>query len=429
MLDIRLIRQEPEKVKEGLAAKKADQLIIDEVLALDEKRRSVCQETEALKARKNEVSRLIPQHMKAGEKDQAEILKAESKTLGDQIKSLDDALRALEASQEEILLGLPNLPHPTTPYGLNEEANVVARTWNEPKTFPFPARSHWDLGANAGILDLERGVKLSGSGFFVLRGLGAKLERALMAWMLDTHTQKNGYEEVAVPYLVTRKTMTGTGQLPKFEDDLYRLSEDDLFLVPTAEVPVTNLYAEEILPYDALPMKFAAATPCFRREAGSSGKEVRGISRVHQFNKIEMVQYVDPEKADEALESLTRNATELLEALGLPYRVLSLCTGDISFSAAKCYDLEIWAPGMDRWLEVSSCSTFGDFQARRANIRFRREQGAKPEFVHTLNGSGLALPRIIIGIIENYQQPNGSIEVPAVLRPYMGCDVIPAGKS
>lgn len=428
MLDIRLIRQEPEKVKAGLVAKKADAAVVDEVLALDEKRRGALQEAETLKARRNEISKLIPQHMKAGEKDQAETLKAESKTVGDRIKALDEELRELEATQDGLLLRMPNLPHPTTPVGASEADNVVARTWGEPKSFPFPARSHWDLGVSAGILDIERGVKLSGSGFFVLRGLGAKLERALMAFFLDTHTQKNGYEEVAVPYVVSRKSMTGTSQLPKFEEDLYKLHEDDLFLIPTAEVPVTNLYGEEILSADELPMKFVAATPCFRREAGSSGKEVRGISRVHQFNKVEMVQYADPEKSDEALESLTRNATELLEALGLPYRVLSLCTGDISFGAAKCYDLEIWAPGMDRWLEVSSCSTFGDFQARRANIKFRREAGAKPEFVHTLNGSGLALPRILIGLIENYQQPNGSIVIPEVLCPYMGCDVIPPGK-
>lgn len=428
MLDIRLIRQEPELVKAGLLSKKADTLVVDEVLALDEKRRAALQEVEALKARRNEISKLIPQHMKAGEAPKADVLKEESKTVGGRITALDEELRSLEATQDGLLLRMPNLPHPTTPVGASEADNVVARTWGEKITFPFPARSHWDLGVGAGILDLERGVKISGSGFFVLRGLGAKLERALMAFFLDTHTQKNGYEEVAVPFAVSRKTMTGTGQLPKFEEDLYKVADEDLFLIPTAEVPVTNLYADEILAIDELPKKFVAATPCFRKEAGSSGKEVRGISRVHQFNKVEMVQYTEPEKSDEALESLTRNATELLEALGLSYRVLCLCTGDISFGAAKCYDLEIWAPGMDRWLEVSSCSTFGDFQARRANIKFRREAGAKPEFVHTLNGSGLALPRILIGIIENYQQSNGSITIPEVLRPYMGCDVIPAGK-
>ncbi|MDX1972538.1 MAG: serine--tRNA ligase [Candidatus Sumerlaeia bacterium] len=424
MLDIRLIRQEPETVKRGLEAKKASASVVDDVLALDEKRRELIQETEALKARRNEISKLIPQRMK--EKQPAEDLKEESKSIGDRIKDLDEQLKGIEAEQDGILLRLPNLPHATTPHGKSEEDNVVVRTWGEPKKFPWEARSHWDLGAGAGILDLERGVKLSGSGFFVLRGLGAKLERALINWFLDTHVGKNGYEEVSVPFVVNRKTMTGTGQLPKMEEDMYRVTEDDLFLIPTAEVPVTNLHADEILSGEELPKKFVAVTPCFRREAGSSGKEVRGISRVHQFLKVEMVQYTDPEKSDEGHESLTRNATELLEALGLPYRVLSLCTGDISFAAAKCYDLEIWAPGMGRWLEVSSCSTFTDFQARRANIRFRREAGSKPEFVHTLNGSGLALPRIVIGILENYQLSNGGIEVPQVLRPYMGVDVIPA---
>jgi len=422
MLDIKALRQDPDKIREGMKAKKTDPKLVDEVLQFDEKRRDLLQKTETLKARKNQVSKKIPQKAKAGES--IDELKEESKKIGEEIKGIDEELREVEQQQNAILLSLPNMPHESTPVGHDEADNEIVRSWNEPIKKDFKVLNHIEIGEKLGILDLERGAKVSGSGFYFLRGLGSKLERALIAWMLDTHTSKNGYEEVTAPHLVSRQTMTGTGQLPKMEEDMYLAQEDDLFLIPTAEVPVTNLYANEILSADELPKKFVGFTPCYRREAGGYGKEVRGMTRVHQFSKVEMVQYALPETSYEVLEDLTRNATELLEALQLPYRILSLCSGDISFAAAKCYDLEIWSPASESWLEVSSCSNFEDFQARRANIRFRREQGAKPEFVHTLNGSGLAIPRIMVGIMENYQNEDGSITIPEVLQPFMGTNKI-----
>ncbi|MCB2154702.1 serine--tRNA ligase [bacterium] len=422
MLDIRFVRENPDDARKGLQAKLTDPALVDQVLAFDEQRRSLIQETDELKRRKNEVSKQIPQVAKAG--GDIEALKTESRGIGDKLKDLDDSLRTIEQEQHDILLRLPNMPGPDTPIGKSEDENVVRRTWGEPAKFDFDAQSHWDLGQALDILDLERGAKISGSGFYALKGAGARLQRTLVHWMLDTHTRKNGYTEIAAPHLVTRQTLTGTGQLPKLEEDMYRIESDDLFLIPTAEVPVTNLHSGEILDAEQLPIKYVGHTPCYRREAGSYGRENRGISRVHQFDKVEMVQFVLPENSSDALESLTRNAAELLEALGLTYRVLELCSADLSFAAQKCYDLEVWAPGMDRWLEVSSCSNFGDFQARRANIRFRREQGAKPEFPHTLNGSGLALPRLMIAVIENYQQADGSIKIPDVLVPMFGQDRI-----
>lgn len=414
MLDIKFIRANPDAVRDGLAAKKADAKLVDEVLALDGRRREMTSASEALQARKNELSKIIPAKAKAGE-DIAP-LKAESKDVGERIAAMANDLKATEEQQEQLLLRMPNLPHSTVPRGHDESANAVVRTWGEKPAFAFAPKTHWDLGKALGILDLERATKISGSGYYVLRGDGARLERALISWMIHEHTSRNGYEEVAPPFIVTRKTMQGTGQLPKFEDDLYGLDGNQSFLVPTAEVPVTNLLTDEILDAKDLPVRMCAYSPCFRREAGSYGKEVRGITRVHQFSKVEMVQFADPANSYEVHESLTKNATDLLEALGLHYRVLCLCSGDLSFSAAKCYDLEVWAPGMDRWLEVSSCSNFEDYQARRANIRFRREQGAKPEFVHTLNGSGLALPRLLIALFETYQQPDGSIKLPPVVH-------------
>ncbi len=418
MLDIKLIRTNPDQFREGLKAKKADTSLIDKVLELDARRRELTGETEQLKARKNEVSKLIPRKMKAGEN--ADDLKAESKEIGPKLKGLEESLRQTEEEQQDILLRLPNMPHDTVPRGMDETANETVREWGDKPSFESEPKTHWDLGTALGVLDLERGARISGSGYYVLKGDLARLERALIAWMIDIHTKKNGYTEIAPPYIVTRDTMRGTGQLPKFEDDLYGMDDNSVFLIPTAEVPVTNLHAGEILSANDLPIKYCAHTPCFRREAGSYGKEVRGITRVHQFNKVEMVQYALPEKSYDVLEDLTRNATELLEALGLHYRVLSLCTGDLSFGAAKCYDLEVWAPGMNLYLEVSSCSNFEDFQARRMNLRFRREQGAKPEFAHTLNGSGLALPRLLIALLETCQQPDGSIALPPVLHPWFG---------
>lgn len=422
MLDIKLVREQPDAVRAGLSAKKADPQAVDRLLALDEQRRELIQETDALKQRRNELSKLIPQKAKAGES--VEALKEESRAVGERAKELDAQLRQIETDQQDLLLRLPNMPDETTPVGHSEADNQVLRTWGAPRGFDFEPKTHWDLGRELDILDIERGVKISGSGFFALKGAGARLERALIQWMLDTHTRRNGYREIAPPFLVSRQTMTGTGQLPKMEEDMYRVGEEDLFLIPTAEVPVTNLHAQEILDGEQLPIRYVAYSPCFRREAGSYGKEVRGITRVHQFNKVEMVQFTLPEKSGEAHEELTRHATELLEALGLHYRVVLLCSCDISFAAAKCHDLEVWAPGMQRWLEVSSCSNFGDFQARRAGIRFRREKGAKPEFVHTLNGSGLALPRVLIAIIETFQQPDGGIALPPVLHEHFGAERI-----
>lgn len=418
MLDIKFLRDNPDTVRAGLEAKKTDPVFVDRVLELDERRRALTTEVESLKHRKNEVSKEIPVKAKAGEN--IEPLKAESKEIGERMKQLEESLKQAATDQQELLIRLPNLPHESTPLGKSEDDNQVLRIWGDQPTYGFDPKTHWDLGKELGILDLERGVKISGSGFYALKGQGARLERSLAAWMLDTHTARNGYTEIAPPFIVNRQTMTGTGQLPKMEDDMYRIEEEDLFLIPTAEVPVTNLHANEILEADQLPLRYVAFTPCFRREAGSYGKEVRGITRVHQFNKVEMVQYALPEKSYDVLEELTSHATSLLEALGLHYRVLALCSADLSFAAAKCYDLEVWAPGMGLWLEVSSCSNFEDFQARRSGIRFRREQGAKPEFVHTLNGSGLALPRLLIALLETYQQEDGSIALPPVLHGHFG---------
>lgn len=422
MLDIRLIREEPDTVRKGLAAKQADPAAVDQVLALDEERRALAAEADDLKRQRNEISREIPAKAKAGEN--IEELKTRSREIGERIKAVDERLGAVAEEQRDLLLRLPNLPHETTPVGQSEADNKVLRTWGELPKFAFEPRTHWDIGKELDILDLERGAKISGSGFYALKGAGARLERALVQWMLNTHTTRNGYVEIAPPYVVNRATMTGTGQLPKMEEDMYLANEDDLFLIPTSEVPVTNLHAGEIIDAGQLPIRYTAFSPCFRREAGSYGKENRGISRVHQFHKVELVHFTTPENSYDAHEELTAHATVLLEALGLHYRVVSLCTADISFAAAKCYDLEVWAPGMNMWLEVSSCSNFEDFQARRANIRFRREAGAKPEFLHTLNGSALALPRVLIALIESGQQPDGSITLPAVLHEYFGSDRI-----
>ena len=422
MLDIRFIRENPDAARAGLAAKLTDPALVDQVLEFDELRRALIQETDELKHCKNELSKQIPQVAKSG--GNIEELKNESRTIGDKLKDLDERLRKVEADQQQLVLRLPNMPGESTPIGKSEADNKVLRHWGEIPKRDFEPRTHWDLGQALDILDLERGAKISGSGFYVLKGAGARLQRILVHWMLDNHTRRNGYTEIAAPHIVSRQALTGTGQLPKLEEDMYRIESDDLFLIPTAEVPVTNLHAGEILDAEELPLKYVAHTPCYRREAGSYGRENRGISRVHQFDKVEMVQFVLPEASDDAHEGLTRNATELLEALGLPYRVLELCSADLSFAARKCFDLEVWAPGMDRWLEVSSCSHFGDFQSRRASIRFRREQGAKPEFPHTLNGSGLALPRLIIALLENGQQADGSIKIPEVLVPMFGQDCI-----
>ena len=421
MLDIRLFRDEPDFVRTKLAQRNADPSAVDRVLALDEKRRGIIHQTEAAKARRNEISKTIP--IKAKAKEPIDDLKEESRKLGDAITAFDADLGTVDRELEDVLMRLPNLASESTPVG-DETANAIVRTWGTPVQQPFAAKPHWELGEKLGILDLPRATKISGSGFYALKGLGARLERALIGWMLNTHTAHNGYTELSVPFIVNRAAVTGTNQLPKFEEDLYRITEDDLFLVPTAEVPVTNLHAQEILEHDQLPIAYCAHTPCFRREAGSAGKENRGISRIHQFHKVELVHIVKPEDSVATHERLVGHAEGLLQALGIPYRVVLLSSGDMGFGAAKCYDLEIWASGMKTWLEVSSCSNFEAFQARRANIRYRAEKGAKPSFAHTLNGSGLALPRLVIAILENFQNEDGSVTIPEPLRAAMGTDRI-----
>ena len=421
MLDVRRFRHEPEEVRRALARRGNPELpaFVDEVQALDEARRAALNEVNDLKATRNETSKKIGELKRTGG-DAGDMIVA-MRTLGDRITELDDAVRANEARVEEILLSVPNLPLDEVPEG-GVDANVVVATWGEPATFGFEPRAHWDLGETLGILDLARGAGLSGSGFPVLRGAGARLQRGLINYFLDVHTTEHGYEELRVPYLVTRETLTGTGQLPKFADESYQSERDDLWLIPTAEVPVTNLHRGEILTAEEMPVRYTAYSPCFRREAGAAGKDTRGLLRVHQFDKVELVRYEAPERSREALEELTREAETLLERLGLHYRRLLLASGDLGFSSAMTYDLEVWSPGVGKWLEVSSCSVFTDYQARRANIRFRRAQAEKPEFVHTLNGSALALPRVVAALLETYQQADGSVELPEVLRPHVGTD-------
>ena len=418
MLDIQLFRNEPERVAAGIVAKKADPEAVAAVRTLDQRRRDTTFRAEQLKKERNDVSKQVGKILK--EKGDAEALKARVREIGEETAALDATLAVVERELHAILLRVPNLPHASTPAGESEEDNVVVRVEGAKPAFDFAPKAHWDLGDALGILDLERGARMSGSGFYILKGPGAQLQRALISYMLDMHVTKHGYTEMRVPYLVNSQTMTGTGQLPKMEDDMYRIAAEDLFLIPTAEVPVTNYHAGEILDASDLPRAYVAYTPCFRREAGAAGKENRGMTRVHQFDKVEMVRTVLPETSYDEIEILLGHAEDVLKSLGLHYRILSLCTGDLSFAAAKCYDIEVWAPGMDRFLEVSSCSNFEDFQARRAGIRFRREKGAKPEFAHTLNASGVALPRLMIAILEAFQQSDGTVVVPEPLRPYMG---------
>jgi len=416
MLDRKLIRKDPDRVREGLR-KKGSAFDLDGFLALDDRQRALIQETENLKHERNEVSQEISR-LKKENRDASSILERMKKN-SDRIKEIDAELKVIAERLEELALFMPNLPHDSVPYGTCPEHNVVRRQWGtlpERSIEPLP---HWEIGEKLGILDLAAGSSLGGRGFVVLRGDGSLLSRALVTLMLDIH-RAQGYEEISVPYLVTRACMVGTGQLPKLAEDMYASEKDDLFLIPTAEVPLTNMYRESILDGARLPVKLTAASPCFRREAGSYGQETRGLVRVHQFDKVEMVKLSLPEASYEELESLTSDATAILEALELPYRVIELCTMDLSFGAAKCYDLETYAPGMGRWLEVSSCSNFEDFQARRANIRFKRRPNEKPEFVHTLNGSGLALPRVIATILELNQTPTGKVRIPTALVPYMG---------
>ena len=416
MLDLNFIREHPDLVKEALV-KLNTTAPIDEILALDEERRSLLTEVESMRHRRNVVSKEIGR-MKDGQERQALI--AEMRELGKRIKALETRLREVEERLYEAMLQVPNMPHEKVPVGKDESENVIVRTEGEPRQFDFEPLPHWELGPALGIIDFERGVKLAGTRFYVLKGLGAKLQRALISWMIDLHVEKHGYTEIYPPFMVKREMLVGAAQLPKFADNLYHDVEDDLWMVPTAEVPLTNLHRDEILEPGTLPLYYVSYTACFRREKMSAGKDTRGIKRVHQFDKVEMYKFVEPHTSDEELEKLVDNAEDVCRELGIPHRVVQMCTGDLGFSARMKYDVEMWAPGCGEWLEVSSCSNCGDFQARRANIRYRPEPGARPEFVHTLNGSGLALPRTMIAIMENYQQADGSIVVPEVLRPYMG---------
>lgn len=414
MFDIRLIRNEPERVKKAMELKRAG-VDIDAVLNVDARRRTAIYDMEQLRAQQNKAGEAIAARKRAGENADDAI--AEMKAIKDNIASLEEQVKTLDASLQEFLLVLPNVPDESVPVGPDESANRVERHWGEPPVFSFAPRDHVDLAESLGIIDFGRAAKLSGARFALNLGMGARIERALVNFMLDIHTGEHGYTEVWPPLLVNTDSMRGTGQLPKFSEDLFKVQDSDFWLIPTAEVPVTNIHRDEILEAQQLPLYYTAYTPCFRSEAGSHGKDTRGMIRVHQFNKVEMVKFTTPETSWEELEKLTANAETILQRLGLAYRVVTLCTGDLGFSAAKTYDIEVWLPAQNTYREISSCSNFTDFQARRANIRFRRDK--KPEFVHTLNGSGIAVGRALVAILENYQQEDGTVVIPEALRPYM----------
>lgn len=420
MLDIRWMRENREALAEAMRKLNDTDAPWEKALALDEERRELLTKVEALRAERNSGSKQVGALMREKKLDEANALKARMSTIGEEIAAIEVRLTVVEDEFRDAMLRIPNPPDPDVPVAPDESGNVVLKVWGELPEFDFVPKPHWELNEQLGIIDFERGVKLSGSRFYLLRGAGARLQRALSAWFLDVHTTEHGYEEVYPPFMVREDCMVGTGNLPKFSDTLYRDAEEDYWFIPTAEVPVTNMYRDEIIEPGRLPLYHVASTPCFRREKVSAGKDVRGIKRVHQFQKVEMVKFVEPAKGREELEALTRDAEELLERLGLPYRRVAIATGDLSFVACLKYDLEVWAAGCNEWLEVSSCSWFRDFQARRANIRYRPAEGERLEFVHTLNGSGLALPRVIIALLENNQQADGTVIVPEVLRSYMG---------
>ncbi len=419
MLDIRVIRENPDLVKQ-VVSQKHDLVDVGQILALDGERREALHRVEALKAERNAKSKAVGAAIKSG--GDAEAIKAEVRAIGEETAALEERLRTIESSLQDLLLRVPNLTHKSVPEG-GEENNRIERTVGTQREFSFTPKPHWELGEALDMLDLPRGTKIAGPSFVVLKGAGARLQRALINFMLDLHTTEHGYTEVRPPYLVNRETLTGTGQLPKLEEDMYRTT-DDMFLIPTAEVPVTNLHRDEVIPPATLPLYYVSYTPCFRREAGSYGKETRGLSRVHQFDKVELVKIVEPQTSWDEHEKLLADAESVLQAFGLCYRVVTLAAGDLSFAAAKCYDLEVWAPGMQTWLEVSSCSNFVDFQSRRMNMRYKPDAQAKPEFPHTLNASGLALPRLVIAIMENYQNEDGSITIPEKLKGYFGAEKI-----
>lgn len=422
---MKFVRENPELVMDAMRKRNAN-VNLDEFLELEKKRRELTLQVEALKSQRNAASQEIGKMKKAGENADAQM--AEVRALGDKIAEDDKELKDIEARLKEILMTIPNMPAADTPVGSSDADNPVVRTWREPAKFAFEPQAHWDIGEKLNILDVERAGKVSGARFTFYRGLGSRLERSVINFFLDIHTSENGYTEFFPPFIVNKDSMQGTGQLPKFAEDMFKLEGLDYYLIPTAEVPITNLHRDEILSGDDLPLYYTAYSACFRAEAGSAGRDTRGLIRQHQFNKVELVKFTKPEDSWDELEKLTANAEKVLQLLELPYRVVRLCTGDIGFSSAATYDLEVWLPAANCYREISSCSNFLDFQARRANIRFRRDTKSKPEFVHTLNGSGVAVGRTVAAILENYQQADGSVIVPKVLRPYMGCDVIEAPK-
>ena len=424
MLSIEQIRENPDEVRRALETR-GEGDSITAVLELDIQVRRVITQRDDLNAERNRVSKEIGQARSRGQ-EASEDVRSQMRKIGNQADALNQQTKDLSDKINTLLLELPNLPQSDVPVGEDESGNIIVRQNGEPPVMGFTPQPHWDLGEQLGIIDFERGTKLAGSRFYNMLGAGPKLERSLIAWMLDLHSLEHDYTEVSLPAVVKREIMEGSGNLPKFADNLYHDEEDDLWLIPTAEVPITNLYRDEIIPANTLPLKYVAQTPCFRRERASAGRDTRGIKRVHQFNKVEMYKFVEPETSNQELEQLVDDAEDVCRKLGFNYRVLQLCTGDMGFASSKTYDIEVWAAGCQEWLEVSSCSNCTDFQARRSNIRYRTEEGGRPRFPHTLNGSGLALPRVIIAIMENYQQADGSIVIPEVLRPYTGFDVIPA---
>mgnify|MGYP001320687254 CR=1 FL=1 len=414
MLDLELIRHNPTFVREAIKRRGTD-IHVETILEMDTRRRLLTHQGDELREHRNQVSR--------GGQPSKEMIQ-EMRQIGERIKELEQDVKDLEGKLGDLLLTIPNIPMDQVPNGLDETANVVVRTWSNPDAFDFTPLPHWDIGEGLDIIDFKRGVKLSGSRFYALRGAGAKLQRGLINWMLDLHTHKHGYTEVYTPVMVLEEIMQGSGNLPKFRDNLYHDTEDDLWLIPSAEVPLTGLHSNEILSVDTLPLSYVAYSPCFRREKAAAGKDTRGIKRVHQFDKVELYKYTKPEDSEKDLEELLSHAENVIQQLKIPYRVVQLCAGELGFQSAKSYDLEMWAPGSGEWLEVSSCSNCTDFQGRRSNIRFRREPRSRTEFVHTLNGSGLAIPRVMISILENYQQKDGSVIIPDVLQPYMGSETI-----
>lgn len=421
MLDIKILRQEPERIKEALKKRNND-LDIEPAIVLDRERRAILTEVEQKKAKQNEISKQIPQLKKAGENTDA--IFAEMKELSNEIKADDEKVRKIDEKLQNFMLRIPNIPNAEVPVGADDSENVEIRKFGEPRKFDFEPKAHWDIGTDLDILDFERGTKVAGTRFTVYKGLGARLERAVIQFFLNTHADESGYKEILPPYMVNRASMTGTGQLPKFEEDAFKVVNNGYFLIPTAEVPVTNLHRDEILDGNTLPIKYCAYSACFRAEAGSAGRDTRGLIRQHQFNKVELVKFVKPENSYDELEKLTNDAEKLLQLLNIPYRVVCLSTGDLGFSSAKTYDIEVWLPSYGRYVEISSCSNFEDYQARRANIRYKDNPKDKAQFVHTLNGSGLAVGRTVAAILENYQNEDGTVTIPDVLVPYMGKEKI-----